>query len=278
MRVLPVIAATLGVLLLCPATTDAKTAAPPAGLRVMTYNIQHGAGLDDVFNLDRTIAAIAAEHPDVVALQEVDDHWGARSDNLDEPAVLAAKLHLHAFFAQIYDLPPGSDNAPDAQYGLTILSRYPILDAQNHQITRLSTVATNPSPADAPGFPEIAIRVGGRLVHIYDTHLDSTGNPAIRAAQVADMLKFLTHDTTPKLLLGDFNAGPTAPELAPLLAAQHDAWAVLGQPHPPTWPSGAPTDVNDYVTVSPGWTVLDVRTVDTQASDHRPVVADLALS
>ncbi len=53
-------------------------------LRVATYNIHAGAGQDNVFDLDRTAAAIRDLDADVIGLQEVDVHWGARSDFADE--------------------------------------------------------------------------------------------------------------------------------------------------------------------------------------------------
>jgi endonuclease/exonuclease/phosphatase family metal-dependent hydrolase len=248
----------------------------PATIRVMTYNIQHGAGMDGAFDIDRTTQAIAAAHPDVVGLEEVDQNWGDRSDDLAETQVLAAKLHMSGYFAQIYDLPPATSGAPDREYGLAFLSRYPIVAGQNHQITRLSTVAADPAPAYAPGFPEIAIRVRGTLVHVYASHLDA-GQASVRASQVSDMLAYLTEDPVPTILMGDFNAGPAAQELAPLLARERDAWALLGKTDPPSWPSDRPTDVNDYVTVSNGVRVRDDSIIDTLASDHRPEVADLIL-
>jgi endonuclease/exonuclease/phosphatase family metal-dependent hydrolase len=258
-----------------PATAQSPTG--PTALRVMTYNIQHGAGMDGVFDIDRTAQAIAAARPDVVDLEEVDQNWGDRSDDLAETQVLAARLHMFGYFAQIYDLPPTTSGAPDREFGLAFLSRYPIVTEQNHQITRLSTVATNPAPAQAPGFPEIAIRVRGTLVHVYASHLDYRGESAVRVSQVADMLAFLDEDPTPTVLMGDFNAGPTAPELAPLLAREHDVWALLGRTDPPSWPSDVLTDVNDYITVSNGVRVRDDTVIDTLASDHRPEVADLTL-
>ena len=41
-------------------------------LRLMSYNIRHGAGLDERLDFDRIAEVINREHPDVVALQEVD--------------------------------------------------------------------------------------------------------------------------------------------------------------------------------------------------------------
>jgi hypothetical protein len=130
-----------------------NTAAHDVPLRVMSYNIFHGAGSDNVFDLDRTAATIQAQHPDIVGLQEVDQTWDARSNFVDEPAALAKALHMSVFFGAIYDLPPLTEGAPDRRYGVAILSRYPIVHAVDHEITRLSTQDPNPVPAPAPGFP-----------------------------------------------------------------------------------------------------------------------------
>src|SRR4051812_2166410 len=59
-----------------------------ASLRVMSYNIQAGAGADHVFDLERQARAIEAQHPDVVGLEEVDVAWGTRSDYGDEASWL----------------------------------------------------------------------------------------------------------------------------------------------------------------------------------------------
>ena len=45
-------------------------------LRVLTFNIRHCAGNDDVINYDRTAAVINGMEPDVVCLQEVDYKTG----------------------------------------------------------------------------------------------------------------------------------------------------------------------------------------------------------
>ena len=50
-------------------------------LRVLTYNIQHGAGADGIVDLERQAEVIQRLKPDLVALQEVDDrtqlpNWG----------------------------------------------------------------------------------------------------------------------------------------------------------------------------------------------------------
>ncbi|MGI8415208.1 MAG: endonuclease/exonuclease/phosphatase family protein, partial [Nakamurella sp.] len=237
----------------------------------------HGAGSDAVFNLDRTAAAIRAEHPDVVALQEVDATWDTRSNFVDEPQALARALHMYVFLAPIYDTPPTSVGAADRRYGVAILSKYRIDSSQDHQITRLSTQVANAVPVPAPGFAEIAIRVHGVELHVYDTHLDYRADPSVRVTQVAETRQYIDNDPAPKILMGDLNANPQSPELAPLLADLTDVWSLLGQPHPASYPASTPTDAIDFVLVSKGIGVKNAAVVNTLASDHRPEVADLVL-
>ncbi|MFC8420392.1 endonuclease/exonuclease/phosphatase family protein [Streptomyces sp. NPDC057236] len=245
--------------------------APTVPLRVATYNIHAGAGQDQVFDLDRTAAALRDLRADVIGLQEVDVHWGARSDFADEARALAGKLGMRVFFAPIYDLDPAGQDGERRQFGVAVLSRHPVLAAENHEITRLSTQTPDPVPAPAPGFAEVVVDVRGAHVHVYTTHLDYRADPSVREAQVADMLGVLAADRGPKVLVGDFNAEAGAPELAPLWERLRDAAPDAGG----TYPAIDPVKRIDLVTVSPGIRVTGARTVATQASDHRPVVTDL---
>lgn len=277
----------LGVLASTPGVAQAQ--GPAAGgdvrLRVATYNIHAGAGMDNVFDLDRTTDALAALHADVIGLEEVDVYWGARSEWRDLADELAHRLHMYVYFAPIYDLDPPSEGAPRRQYGVAVLSRYRIVSAENHDLTRLSTQDPNPVPAPAPGFPEAVIRVKGLPVHVYTTHLDYRGDPAVREMQVADTRRIMAEDCDRhgrcphQLLLGDFNAPHEAPELAPLWQDLLDAG-----PGPEagaagyTYPALNPEKRIDFVTASKDRVrVHGVTVPDTLASDHRPVVTGLTL-
>jgi endonuclease/exonuclease/phosphatase family metal-dependent hydrolase len=242
-------------------------------LRVMAYNIHSAIGEDEVLDLDRTAATIRAQHPDVVGLEEVDVNWATRSNYLDEAAELARRLHMHAFFAPIYDLAPDRPGAPNRQFGVAVLSRLPVLATENHSITRLSTQDPNPVPALAPGFGEVVVNDRGVRVHVYVTHLDYRADPAVRALQVTDTVSILDADPAgePQILIGDFNAEPTAPEIGPLLKRMHDTAPTGG----PTYPADVPTSKIDYVTAAGWFRVLGGSVPNTQVSDHRPVVTQL---
>ena len=250
-------------------------------LTVASYNIHAAAGEDNVFDLDRTAQALKALDADLIGLQEVDVHWDARSEWRDTLAELAAQLGMYAGFAPIYDFDPPAAGQPRRQYGVGLLSRFPLVRTENHPITRLSTQDPNPVPAPAPGFLEAEIDVRGRRVHVYCTHLDYRADPAVRAAQVSDTMKILARDPRRDLqiMTGDFNAEATAPELAGLWTRLTDSWTAAGSTSggPNTYPAVDPVKRIDFVTVGAGLRVLRAAVPAEQAaSDHRPLVADLS--
>jgi beta-glucosidase-like glycosyl hydrolase/endonuclease/exonuclease/phosphatase family metal-dependent hydrolase len=252
---------------------------------VASYNIHAGAGEDNVFDLDRTARAIKALDADIVGLQEVDVHWGARSQWLDTIAELAGKLGMYPAFAPIYDLDPPTAGQPRRQYGVGVLSRFPLVRVENHPITRLSTQDPNPVPAPAPGFLEVEVDVRGRRLHVYCTHLDYRADPTVRQLQVADTLRILAQDhrTDLQILVGDFNAEASAPELSGLWTRLRDSWTAAGETvgGPNTYPAVAASKRIDFVTVGQGLTVRSAEIpaevpVAEAASDHRAIIAHLS--
>ncbi|WP_246053485.1 endonuclease/exonuclease/phosphatase family protein [Actinocorallia herbida] len=260
-----------------------SAAARPHGadLRVATYNIHAGAGADGVFDLPRLTASLRKLDADIIGLQEVDVHWGDRSGWLDLAGTLGAALGMRSYAGPIYSFDPPAEGAPRREYGNAILSRYPIVSGVNHTMTRLSTQTAAPVAAPGPGLPEVVVRVHGIPVHVYSTHLDFRPDPAVRRIQVAEMLEVLAGDRglrAVRILMGDFNAAPDAPELAPLWPVLTDAWAAAGSGPGLTYPAGSPDQRIDYITVSGRVRVDSVEVMaDADASDHLPVVADLTL-
>jgi endonuclease/exonuclease/phosphatase family metal-dependent hydrolase len=87
-------------------------------LRVMTYNIHVGVGMDKKLDLQRIADVINGQHPDLVGLQEV-DRGVKRTEGKDEIAELAKLTSMNYTFAHNLDYQGG-------QYGVAILSRFPI--------------------------------------------------------------------------------------------------------------------------------------------------------
>jgi endonuclease/exonuclease/phosphatase family metal-dependent hydrolase len=253
----------------CISPRSASTDVP---LRVMTYNIQSGHG-----DLDGTAAAIRAESPDIVALQEVDVHWAERSGFEDQATLLGAKLGMHVFFAPIYSFPSEKPGGPAREFGVALLSKFNVVSFENRIITRLSTQEQNPVPKPMPGLLDAIIDVAGTKVRVLNTHLDYRADPSVRTQQVGEIVQYLAKESRPTILMGDMNAEPGALEVQPLFARLTDAWTINREPGM-TYPVEDPKKRIDYVLVSKEFRVRSASVPVTLASDHRPVVVDLMLT
>lgn len=237
----------------------------------MTYNIQSGHG-----DIDRTAATIHELSPDIVGLEEVDVHWADRSGFVDQANRLGESLGMAVRFAHIYELPGATVDAPKREFGVALLSRYPIVAWENDTLTRLSTQMENPVPTRMPGLLAATVDVHGTRVRVFVTHLDYRKDPSVRRTQVVEMLARIGAVDSPTLLLGDLNASPDAAELRPLFARMHDSWLTTAGPGF-TYPADTPNERIDYVLVSPNAKVETAFVpVVPSASDHRPVVVDLS--
>src|SRR5690349_18697122 len=87
-------------------------------LRVMSYNIHVGVGMDKKLDLQRIADVINRERPDLVGLQEV-DRGVKRTEGKEEIAELAALTHMEYAFAPNLDFQGG-------KYGVAFLSRFPL--------------------------------------------------------------------------------------------------------------------------------------------------------
>jgi endonuclease/exonuclease/phosphatase family metal-dependent hydrolase len=291
--------------------TDAP--APPARLRVVTWNIRAAIGPGEPFppawwrhvredRLERIAGVLRELDPDVATLQEV-SVLTPDGRLVDQPAELARMTDRAVRYAAVHAFPlvePETGRAIGmASWGNAILSREPLADGFAVGLPRagdddpveiagaLDPRTGGPHPligvrygAAEPGHREPRCVVGGRFrdVTVATTHLTYIGR-AQRAAQAAAAARELTErgDDGPVVLTGDFNAAIDAPELASLAGDGFvDAFAAVGvAPDDDRRRSCGPLPI-DHVRVR-GLRVLSCRvaTEAGDASDHWPVVVDL---
>jgi endonuclease/exonuclease/phosphatase family metal-dependent hydrolase len=246
---------------------DAATDVPR--LRVLTYNTHHGADRNGRLDLEAVASTIAGLHPDVVALQEVDRHWGARSEGVDQPAWYADRLGLPVHFAA--NVAGRSDSGgPTPEYGLAILSRLPMTLPSHHQYAGSPT-----HPAEPRGVQQVVVTCPdggrGRPVRVVNTHLSVAG-AWLRRLEVDELLSFVDPaDDLATVVAGDFNAGARSREMRSLRRSYQDAWTVG------SGPAGTVRSRRriDYLWVSHHLRPLRTMVVRSSASDHYPVVTDL---
>lgn len=249
------------------ATLPAKQAGN--AFRVMSYNIEYGhEGLDSV------AAVIRDQHADIVGLQEVDVHWSARSNFVDQAEMLAKKTGMNYRFARIYAIPNADPSKQIREFGVALLTRYPIISFSNHDITRLSTQDSAATPTLMPGLLDARVNVNGRQMRVFNVHLDYRTDPSVRAKQVAEIISYIDRDTVATILTGDLNASPNAPELAPLMNRLHETWNNTGLQQF-TFASRKLEKRIDYILQTGNFCVVKAFIPAVYASDHLPMVVDL---
>jgi len=241
---------------------------PPAQVRVMSYNMHHGEGPDGVLDLERIARDIEAAGADIVGLQEVDNHWGERSDWQDQAAWLAARLGMHHAYAANLDLPPGAGQTVRRQYGTAVLSRHPILSAENHLLTSLPYPTR---PTEQRGLLHAVVNVRGAHLDFYDTHLDHQ-RAEQRISQVEEVLAIVARSQGTAILVGDLNAVPDSTEVR-MLTPQPFTDAFAGS-DTPTFPGGKRID---YILVRDGLGISDRRVYDSDGSDHLPLAVTVTI-
>ncbi|EMY35043.1 endonuclease/exonuclease/phosphatase [Arthrobacter crystallopoietes BAB-32] len=259
------------------AATGAATAAPVMNgdldddIRVMSFNVHHGADGQDVLDLERIAQDIEASDSDIIGLQEVDNHWSSRSDFVDQAAWLADRLGMHYSYAANLDRDPVDGQPERRQYGTAILSEYPILDSENHLLTSIEYAER---PTEQRGLLEAVINVDGSHINFYNTHLDHQRSEQ-RQSQVKEILAIADDSDRPSVLVGDLNAIPSSPEMQDILTEFTDTFAQLGQDEDFTYPVGEPDRRIDYILTHGDVEVEAAEVIRTMSSDHLPVIADL---
>ncbi|HET9065572.1 MAG TPA: endonuclease/exonuclease/phosphatase family protein [Gemmatimonadales bacterium] len=227
-------------------------------LRIATYNIRHGAGMDNVVALERTAATLRRLDAEIIGLEEVDENV-RRSGSIDEAATLGTLLGMQHAFAEFMDYDGG-------RYGLALLSRHPIIATERIALP------------DGPEEPRAALRAtivlpGNDTIDVVVVHFDWLANDAARYRQATTLIGRLTERPRPWIVLGDFNDTPGSRTLR--------LFRNLVEPAPKladsslTFSSTSPTKEIDFIFGSRGdWDVDWVTAItEPMASDHRPVVA-----
>jgi endonuclease/exonuclease/phosphatase family metal-dependent hydrolase len=258
------------VLALCIPGTHSKSEATPLvaasrhGIRVMTYNIHVGVGMDKKLDLPRIAGVINAEHPDLVGLQEV-DRGVERTQRVDEIAELAKLTKMDYAFA--FNL-----RYQGGQYGVAILSRHPIM-ATDHRLYQ------NTREAERRGFIRAEVNVDGRTVNFVTTHLDYQYEDG-RLFEAQQLLSALKDVKGPLIIVGDFNDIPAGEAYQLVRQFFDDAW---NQTRPKddgfSYPADKPAKRIDYIFTRQSDRIKAKRAwiVGTLASDHVPVLADLEI-
>jgi len=237
----------------------------PTTLRVMTYNIHHGEGLDGKVDLLRIAQLIQREGAEIVALQEV-DKGVARTARRDFPAELAALTGMTCVFSNNFSFQGG-------EYGNAVLTRFPVLRATNTPFQMLRV-------GEQRGLMQLVLDIHGRELVFMNTHIDYRPDDAERMLNAGEIeTRIKLYAGRPIILCGDFNATPESRVGRRLSENFEDTWARVGQGDGFTIPASLPTKRIDYIWIAKDKLPepLKIWVPKSEASDHLPVVAEFHL-
>jgi endonuclease/exonuclease/phosphatase family metal-dependent hydrolase len=279
-------------------------------MKLITWNIQWGRGVDGRVDLERIVRdARALSDFDVLCLQEVSSGYPelAGCDGSDQFEIIARLLPEFTAIAGV------ATDAPDHEgrrkrFGNMILSRYPVQQVFRHllpwpaedgikSMQRIALEATLDTPLGLIRVTTTHLEYYSRrqrsaqVERLREIHREAVGHANSRPAGLPKDGPFhVPCRAAASILTGDFNMPPDAPEKGLLqmpigddVPPYLDAWQVLHQdlPHPPTiglydrvqWPEGSSSF--DFVFVSEDLVprISQIRVDDqSQASDHQPLL------
>jgi len=238
-------------------------------LRVLSYNIHKCiGGLDRRYDPHRVAQVINNLEPDVVLLQEVDA--GVSRSNGDRQVDVLGELvglkHRTWF--------PNVDVRGGGQYGNAILSRYPLIESVNIDLS----VRFKKRRSAVHGVIRVRHDEVDRTVHVYNMHLGlARFERRIQLRKFVDSHPFATlHHDTPVVVGGDLN----------------DVYGRLGEllrpagfrgveRRPLTFPAWGPLRPLDAIFVRGSVDFVKLARCETElarrASDHRPLLAEVRL-
>ena len=218
-------------------------------VKIMTYNVRSGKGMDNVRDCGRVAKVILEQQPDLVAVQELDSMTNrcGKKYILGEIAQLTG-MHPEYFPAIKFD---------GGKYGIGILSKEKPLAVQGFPL---------------PGREEKRALL---VVEFQDymfacTHLSLTEEDRLESLEIIG--KIAAASQKPFYFAGDLNDTPGSPFLDGL----QKNFRILNDVKAQTFPAPLPDRTLDYIAVWKGTAPkLDVVSKDVvdepMASDHRPV-------
>jgi endonuclease/exonuclease/phosphatase family metal-dependent hydrolase len=233
-------------------------------VRVCTYNIHRGRGLDGRTRLERIAGVLAGIDADIIALQEV---IGASPLKAGQAAELGAALGMGWVMAPTRHL-------RTALFGNVVLTRFPVRHHVQYDLTWKT--------CEHRGVQRVDVALGDDTLHFYNVHL---GTSLLERRNQAARLATLVNDrrvTGPKIILGDFNEWARHLGATDLLAERLqsiDLSKHLSRRR--TYPGFFPILHLDHIYYEGEVEVLKVTLpkdrMAKMASDHLPLVADLQI-
>lgn len=236
-------------------------------LRVMTYNIHHGQGMDGKIDVARIGDIITGNLADLAALQEV-DRGVERTKKIDIIKMLSDQTGMSMAFGKNIDFQGGD-------YGNGILSKFRIDSVKNSHYRMLQE-------GEQRGLLKTSISINNESIVFIATHTGDKNSETEKLMNAEEIIAALKGcGDMPVIICGDFNDRPGSKMQEKLKEYFADVWEVLSGDPGYSFPSSKPDRRIDYIYISKEglkrFKPLSITTVQTDASDHLPVIAEFEI-
>jgi len=246
-------------------------------IRIMTYNIHHGEGIDGKVDVERIAKLIDSLKVDLVALQEV-DRGVERTKKIDIMKILSDKTGLNYSFFKNIDYQGG-------EYGNGILSRFPIVKQDNLHYKMIRE-------GEQRGLLQTIVKIDEDEIAYMNTHIDYRQDDTERVMNVEEIRDLVKtkYNEFPMIICGDFNDLPESRTHVLMKENFVDIWELKGEGDGFTYPTENPEKRIDYIffrlpEVKTGkndkgkfkLNPLFIEVIESTASDHLPLVSDFEI-
>jgi len=241
-------------------------------LRVMSFNIRHGKGMDEKIDLKRVAMVIQDQDADLVGLQEVSGlmFWSGFINQMKRLGRITGYPY-YCYYPNLKTFLGGLGNG--------VLSKFPIISSYNQ------VLISSKEPRSAV---MAIIDLGYEKIKFINTHLGLVEEE--RVEQVNEILDTIKKEDK-AILIGDFNASPDKLEIKKVIKRglkdifvecqeknllEPDVTTKMGYTF--AYRSKHPDVRIDYIFAGKNIQPLRFKVINSSASDHLPVLAEVKLS
>lgn len=170
-------------------------------LKIMSYNIRHGVGLDMILDLSRSAKIIKSQAPDLCGLQEV-DNFCMRSDSISQTDYLSQKTIMNGTFGKFMNFQGG-------EYGMATLSTKPLISTK---VLLLPNAKYEPRSSIVH---EVQIAKDCNIVfaNVHFDWINEKEGSSIRLSQAKALMSYIDTLNKATIITGDFNCTPESPTM-----------------------------------------------------------------
>lgn len=236
-------------------------------LKIMSYNIHHGEGMDGILDLSRIARIIKSQNPDFCALQEV-DNLCSRTDRVDQSAFIGQNTLMKATFGEFMDYQGG-------EYGMASLTVKPVISSK---VLELPDAKEEPRSSI---IQEIQITESYNIVfaNVHFDWIEGEEGSANRLKQAKALVKYIDSLDKATIITGDFNCTPDSRTMK-YFAEQGFIFVKKGEDNL-SFQGNSKSEIDHVIYRNSSIIKFEPKNIELLiepiASDHRPLVAELKI-